>query len=204
MSDQPQPVAIIRDMGGLVFDAVLTEEHVGSSEVTEHPVATGVSIADHMYDLPDKLTLTAIVSDVAPRKQDGKPIDGDQYLSNGSSRSREAFRLIHELRRIHEPFAVQTGLTLYENMVITEIRTSQDKDSARVLRFTASLHEVKIVSTQTAKYIVKPKAKTKTKRQAEPEKKDAKKEAEQVENAADARKKKASALWRLFLGEATP
>lgn len=49
-----------------------------------------------------------------------------------------------------------TGLKLYNNMICTSIRTSQDKDTANVLVFEAELREVLIVVTKTVKYKPKP------------------------------------------------
>jgi hypothetical protein len=59
---------------------------------------------------------------------------------------------------------VQTGLRLYQNMVITNLSADQDKDTAAFLGFHASLREVLIVSTQTVTY--PPRAPGKTTRQA--------------------------------------
>jgi len=72
------------------------------------------------------------------------------------------------LQRRAEPFDLQTGLKLYENMVCTPIRTSQDKDSSGALLFTAELREVIIVYTQVVQY--PPRKAGATKRQAGPQK----------------------------------
>lgn len=153
----PQQIAIIRSVGGLVFDAVFEEKHTAEMEVTDNPVETGVVVSDHAFMKPMKVTISAGVSDVqlTPRVT-------DQF--QGSSRSRAAFDLLLKLQAAAEPFDVQTGLKLYKNMVCTSIRTSQDKDSSQVLVFEAELREVIIVTTQTVKY--PPRAKGTTNNQA--------------------------------------
>jgi hypothetical protein len=141
-----QPVAIIRVMGGLVFDAVFEEAHTSDMEVTDNPVETGVVVSDHAYLKPKMVTLSAGVSDVLLR-----PRDGDDF-GGGQSRSRKAFELLKALQAQAEPFDLQTGLALYTNMVCTSIKTKQDKDSGLALIFEATLREVLIVSTQVVKY----------------------------------------------------
>lgn len=153
-----QTVAIIRSVGGLVFDATFKEHHESPAEVTENPVETGVSVADHMFMKPLRCTISAGVSDVQvnPRKND--PFGG------GSSRSQMAFNMLSILQASFEPFDVQTGLKLYSNMVCTNITCEQDKDTAGAFIFEAELREVIMVSTQTVTY--PPRAKGSTARQA--------------------------------------
>lgn len=176
-----EPVAILRSMGGLVFDAVFEETHESELEVTDNPVETGIVVSDHAFMKPLRLTISAGVSDT-PLRQVGddkfagmSAADAEQVRSMlgpdaflYDSRSKRAFLLLQELQARAEPFSVQTGLKLYENMICTSIRTSQDKDSAGALLFTAELREVIIVYTETVKY--SPREPGATTRQAGPKK----------------------------------
>ncbi len=146
MSDWSESVTIVRRMDALQFDAVVREAHESTMTVTENPVETGVSIADHMYANPLRLSIAAVVTDTPMRAQ-----AGDRFASE-RSRSQRAYELLMDLQRRREPFEVQTGLRLYRDMVCTGLRTEQDKDTARVLSFEAELREVLIVSTQVVKY----------------------------------------------------
>lgn len=148
MSDalSQQPVAIIRAMGGLVFDAVFEETHEAELEVTDNPVETGVVVSDHAFMKPLKVTLSAGVSDTPLE------IGADDPFASDAGRSRRAYELLTELQKRAEPFDLQTGLRLYSNMICTSVRTSQDKDSSEALLFTAELREVLIVYTQVVKY----------------------------------------------------
>jgi hypothetical protein len=92
----------------------------------------------------------------------------DDPFASDAGRARRAFELLTELQKRAEPFDLQTGLKLYENMVCTSIRTSQDKDSSGALLFTAELREVIIVYTQVVTY--PPRKPGATKRQAGPKK----------------------------------
>jgi hypothetical protein len=161
MSDEQlnqQQVAIIRSMGGLVFDAVFEETHEAELEVTDNPVETGVVVSDHAFMKPLKVTLSAGVTDTPLAVLSNDPFASD------SGRSKRAYELLSELQRLAEPFDLQTGLKLYQNMICTSIRTSQDKDSDGALLFTASIREVIIVYTQVVQY--PPRKKGATKRQA--------------------------------------
>ena len=157
-----QQVAIIRSMGGLVFDAVFEETHEADLEVTDNPVETGVVVSDHAFMKPLRVKISAGVSDTPLAAVTDDPFASD------AGRSRRAFELLTELQKRAEPFDLQTGLKLYENMVCTSIRTSQDKDSSGALLFTAELREVIIVYTQVVTY--PPRKPGATKRQAGPKK----------------------------------
>lgn len=157
-----QQVAIIRSMGGLVFDAVFEETHEADLEVTDNPVETGVVVSDHAFMKPLRVKISAGVSDTP------LAVVTDDPFASDAGRSRRAFELLTELQKRAEPFDLQTGLKLYENMVCTSIRTSQDKDSSGALLFTAELREVIIVYTQVVTY--PPRKPGATKRQAGPKK----------------------------------
>ena len=193
MSDEQlnqQQVAIIRSMGGLVFDAVFEETHEAELEVTDNPVETGVVVSDHAFMKPLKVTLSAGVTDTPLVVATNDPFASD------AGRSRRAFELLTELQKRAEPFDLQTGLKLYENMVCTSIRTSQDKDSSGALLFTAELREVIIVYTQVVTY--PPRKPGATKRQAGPKKDKGEQQGKEVTNPAEKKsliKKGADALW---------
>lgn len=155
MSEQ---VTIIRSMGGLAFDAVFEETHESTLEVTDNPVETGVVVSDHAYMKPGKITLSAGVSDTP------LAVATTDTFASDAGRAKRAYELLVELQTKAEPFEVQTGLKLYKNMICTGVRTSQDKDTAGALVFTADIREVLIVYTQVVKY--PPRKAGATKRQA--------------------------------------
>lgn len=184
-----QHVAVIRSMGGLVFDAVFEETHEADLEVTDNPVETGVVVSDHAFMKPLRLSISAGVSDTP------LAVVTDDPFASDAGRSRRAFEVLTELQRRAEPFAMQTGLKLYENMVITSIRTSQDKDTSGALFFTASLREVIIVNTETVKY--PPRKPGATKRQAGPKKHKGEQQGKEVTDESKKKKLRESAAHAL-------
>lgn len=153
-----QAVGIIRKIGGLTFDATFSEKHEIEAEITENPVETGVSVADHMFMKPLRVTISAGVSDVVLTKASNDPYGG------GSSRSKAAFDLLTQLQATFEPFSVQTGLRLYQNMVCKTITCIQDKDTSSAFVFEAELRGVIMVTTQSV--TMPPRAAGATTRQA--------------------------------------
>jgi hypothetical protein len=163
MTAEAVPLAIIRSVGGMVFDATFEETHEAELVVTDNPVETGVNVSDHAFMNPIRLTISAGVSDT-PMVDHNEMHLNDPFASDGSGRSQRGYELLLALQKKAEPFDVQTGLKLYHNMVCVSIRTMQDKDTAGVFIFTATLREIIIYSTATTTYT--PKAAGKTVRQA--------------------------------------
>lgn len=221
MTTEIQPVALTRklgsdELGWYVFDAVFEESHQSDLEVTDNPVETGVVVSDHAYMKPLQLTLSAGVSDTPLDGYGGgyQVVDGalsggkfdfwsrsapnDKFASD-SGRAKRAFELLTELQRKAEPFDVQTGLKLYQNMICTSIRTKQDKDTANVLVFEATLREVLIVNTRSVKYTPKAK-KGATNRQTTPKQNAGEQQIKQAEASGSAAAKVKTSLQNLFGG----
>lgn len=170
-----QQIAVIRSMGGLVFDAVFEETHESDLEVTDNPVETGVVVSDHAYMKPLRVKISAGVSDARLDIFSADP------FASAAGRSRRAFELLTDLQKKAEPFDLQTGLKLYKNMVCTSVRSSQDKDSSAAFLFTAELREVQIVYTQVVQY--PPRKAGATKRQAGPQKDKGEQQGKEVTDA---------------------
>lgn len=150
----------------VVFDAVIREAHTSELEVTDNPVETGVMVSDHAFMRPKRLEIEADVSDNWLHgfdPQTGLAIP-DPFFSSKASRSAAAWDILLGLQASAAPFSVQTGLKLYDNMVIETLACEQDAASAAILSFRATLREVIRVSTQTVTY--PPRQPGKTNRQA--------------------------------------
>lgn len=146
--DNKQPVSVItRGFGGLTFDAVFQEDHTSELEVTDNPVETGVSVTDHAYMKPLSVKISAGVTNTPMRS-----LPGDPYGLVGDNRAQKAFELLQLLQAKAEPIDAVTGLRIYRNMIVKSITTSQNKDTANSLVFTAELREVIIANTQVVTY----------------------------------------------------
>lgn len=193
---------IIRSDGtALMFDAVFEESHDSDLEITDNPVENGVLVSDHAYMKPLGLTISAGVSDAQLHKSDSKdPFATDLNSKNNlGSRTQNAFAALKLLQKQAEPFSIQTGLMLYENMLVKSIKTSQDVSTSSAFIFTAELREVLIVGTKFVSYTPTP-AKGAVHQQASKRKDKGEQQGSAVENTDGTEKKKSilSALAARF------
>lgn len=156
MSTGASSLTILRNIGGLVFDATLEETHESTLQVTNNPVETGVAVADHAFMDPLKLSVLVGVNDTNLH-----PSDADQF--DGARRTKTAYDMLCQLQATAEPFDIQTGLRLYHNFVCTRLRVVQDKDAVTALVFEVDFQEIIFVSTQVVVY--PPRAPGRTARQ---------------------------------------
>ncbi len=122
-------ILVSRSIGGIFVDVVISEEHVASMEIAEHPVESGAKISDHAWRMPYSVTLESVI---------------------GSDRAVSSYQALLALQEKAEPFALVTGLKVYSNMLVKEITATRDREHSRVLKFTAELQEVIIVDTQAS------------------------------------------------------
>ena len=121
MSFQEAQIITGRNMGGIVFDVTVEEQHEDSLEITSHPVEHGAEISDHAYVKPATVTIRAGVSNCG--------VFGDEY------RARDVYEQLLALQRAREPFAIITVVTA--------------ADTENALMVSAQCREVIIVETQT-------------------------------------------------------
>lgn len=149
----------------IAFDAVLNEAHTSELVITENAIATGEPVNDHFYMLADRLEVQAAIGDIwigmrdaqspdapiAPAKTDLAWLAGEGG-GDVSTRSQRGFQSLRGLQRSAEPFQVQTGLRLYDNMVIRVLTTEQEGANHSALIFRATLAEVIRRSTETTTF----------------------------------------------------
>jgi hypothetical protein len=67
------------------------------------------------------------------------------------TRSNAAYNAMVQLMEEREPIEVQTKLKLYQDMVITSLSVTQDKNTSRIVLMNISLEEVLITESQIVK-----------------------------------------------------
>lgn len=123
-------IAFSRAIGPVPIDVVVTERHKAEIAITEIPIENGARITDHAFILPKKITL-------------------DGATSNATA----SFNALVALQESRVPFTLVTGLFVYNNMLVKSISADRDKQFSTVLKFTADLQEIIIVSTS---YVADP------------------------------------------------
>jgi hypothetical protein len=120
-------IAFNRVIGPVPIDCVITETHTSELDITEIPIENGARITDHAFVLPKKITL-----DIA---------------TGNAAASYNALVAFQESRL---PFVLVSGLFVYSNMLVKALKADRDKTFSQILRCTADLQEIIIVSTAYA------------------------------------------------------
>lgn len=145
-----------RSLGGVEFDAVLREDHSNKISVTKNPVEFGADISDHAIIEPKSLTIIAEVSDnplfdlgnIGAIIEPITNIFGSSTESN-TTRTKAAYSTLTSFMESREPIEVQTKLKNYTDMLITNISTSQDKDTGQILNMSITIEEILITESET-------------------------------------------------------
>jgi len=150
-----------RDIGGIVLDAVISETTTSNVRVTRNPVELGADINDHAIIEPKEYSLEAVVTDsplvgLGAISQLGSLVTSSGFFGSSSedsrTRSQAAFDSLIAIQESREPISIQTGLKQYNNMLISNITVTQDKDRSRAIFFTAKLTEVILTSTEEIEF----------------------------------------------------
>lgn len=134
------PLFFLAKIQQIEVDAVLSEEHVFDSEITENPIEDGTPVSDNQVLLPVILNMECRVSDAT----------ANLAKLNYPGRSNEAYKEIVALQKKKETITVVTGINVYENMLIKRIgipRASRDGNS---IRFSLVMKEILVVGTDAA------------------------------------------------------
>ena len=126
-------------IGFATVDVAIEMEHARDAQVTEHPVETGVVIADHVVLRPARVNISGFVTDT-PLFASG--------LNLGSARSSATFFMLQNMFEARTPIMVLTPRRLYTSMIIDRLSMPESREGA--LRFECSLVEIKQVFSQNA------------------------------------------------------
>lgn len=132
-------------------DAVLTETHTFSRQVTDNKVENGSPVADHIIKNPVTLEIQAIVTD-APIKGILEGVsDAVDNLLGGSKYTNDCFGALYQLYEYQGYMTVYTQYKTYTKMVIESITIPRDPKDGEALVFTISMKQIRIVSSATTK-----------------------------------------------------
>jgi len=121
------------------LDGVISEQHTSIAKVTKHPVEYGVDISDYVIKQPTKIVVNGIVTNSPFLKQMFNTLPGDPSFGSQAvalfkgERARNAFKGLIELQNERQPVRLQTGLLVYDNMILTNVSAPNDiQDNLRV------------------------------------------------------------------------
>lgn len=134
-----------RKIGIFVPDVVVSEKHVDTLEITEHPVETGAPINDHAYRRASEVTMECGFAG-GGSLLDLVDISG---IGLGIGKSpKEIYQQLLELQESRIPFDVITGKRTYSNMLIRALEVTTERATENVLSCVLTLREVIITQTQ--------------------------------------------------------
>jgi len=129
------------------IDTFLKVDHESRATPTKYPVETGANYSDHIVIEPMRVTISGLISDLdfEPYLYGVTPLLGGMesfmnYMLN--SKSSAIWNQLKAVQTSRVLFSVDTGLEWYDNMCITSLKVTQDKNSLTSLRFVAVCEEI--------------------------------------------------------------
>ncbi len=142
-------------IAGIELDAVISESHTNTVKLTTNPVEVGSDVTDNAVVEAKVINIIADVTDtpLSPASQ-GLLIDPvtDRFGTSTAlnlTRSAVAYNAMVDLMNARNPIDVQTKLKLYNNMVITALAVTQDKDTSRMVAMDITMTELLLTTSRT-------------------------------------------------------
>ena len=168
-----------RQHSAINFDCLLSESHKISSNVTSHPVMSGMDISDHIRNNLIEVKIKGLVSNFSlipnrPTANTEVILSSDNTatiknpLTPADNYAESAYQMLLTLWMARTTCTIITALDTYNNMAITNIEIERDGDTGDALVFDIDLKEIRRVDlTATPIYLkIEPSPKKPTGRQA--------------------------------------
>ncbi|AEX65688.1 tail fiber protein [Xanthomonas phage vB_XveM_DIBBI] len=130
-------------------DAVLSETHTLSRQVTDNKVENGSPVTDHIILNPVTLNIQAIVTDAPIKGIIEGAIDAVDNLLGGSKYTADCFGALWHLYEHKGYLTVYTQYKTYTNMVIENITIPRDPKDGEALVFNIDMKQIRIVESAT-------------------------------------------------------
>lgn len=131
----------VGEIGEVVCDALIYEEHHHQAKIAEHPVENGSIITDHVQVLPLTVSVEGVISNT-PLSYIIMP------LKSTGNRAQEAFEQLETIFVARQPIAIATTLKSYTNMILESLEVKRDSRSQECLRFQCKARQIKIVGAE--------------------------------------------------------
>lgn len=132
-------------LGEIELDVVITEGASSNARLTKNPVENGADMNDHVIIEPMTFSMEGVVSNASRNIIEAAQSPFGQI--GIQTKAQLAWESLLELQISRAPFTLIQGLKSYDNVLITSLSESQNKDTSNALYFTAALSEVIIVGT---------------------------------------------------------
>jgi len=143
-------------IGEIVLDATISENHSYENIVTSHPIEDGSEISDHVISRPERLTMNGFITN-SPVNFLGVALNLIRGI--GRNRTEVAFDELLKISqgkydpitgvRERELITIVSTLKVYTDMVMISITFPRDRTSGDSLRFTAEFQKLTKVTSET-------------------------------------------------------
>lgn len=143
------PTSIASDLISIDLDVMLDETHEWTNDVTTNPVELGSPVADHIQPMPDKLTITGLITDAPIDPAVAAQFPGSVDNGTYSARLQTHFEWLRELVALRAPLIVYTRYKTYTDMALTSVNIPRSQNMGEALQFNMQFTHIRLVSTQT-------------------------------------------------------
>ena len=118
----------------VIPDVVISEMHADQVSVTSHPIDTGADVSDHAIMQASVVTCVFGWSDSS--RAINSALDGS--ILQGMETTKDVYDKLLELMKARQPLRLSTGKRTYENVVITNLKTTStvETESAAIIEIT--------------------------------------------------------------------
>jgi hypothetical protein len=133
------------DLFSMEFDAVLTEGHSWSNDITSNPVERGVDVTDHIREIPDQITLVGFVTNTPFLEG----VDTNTITDDDEDKVQAIIDRMRLIRAERSTVVIYTKYVQYKDMAIKSIDFTRDSSNTNSVIFTIQFQNIKLVETQT-------------------------------------------------------
>lgn len=137
MARAKRPVSV----GGIEFDALISEDRTLESSVPEYAVETGYSVSDNIALESEKLDMVLYLTET--------PVTWRNRHERGVSRVNTAIKKLEALYYSRTPFTIRTTDNTYKNMVIESLTISKNADTGYAKEIPITFRQIRITSAET-------------------------------------------------------
>lgn len=157
------PLVILTNVGGVLVDAVLNDELVLDSIISDNPIEGGSVVSDHIINLPDLMNMTFRISDTPFTAQrtasavfyalSDPPVPVfSSTLSTvagflAGSEALSAYNFLRDLRKRKQSFKVVTTLGSFTDMIFKTIGIPRTSRDGRSVRFAVQIRQLIIAES---------------------------------------------------------
>lgn len=159
----PREYKLLSDDAEIKIDTVIKETHASSLSLTKFAVEQGADMSDHYVVNPVVFSLSGVISDISSNEfidfaltgLAKKAVDSvtglfgdDKDTEETGTKSQLAWKQLKALQQSGDFITYTSNLEVYENMLMTNLTTSQDTTTSKAIYFDMTLEQVLIAELE--------------------------------------------------------